>query len=331
VGSLTQGSQGNGPTDPSDSQEDETTDPSDSQANPGGNQAGSSSASGTGEQLFNSAQTGNLPGNINNGGYLVEGDRETYVALKDGIYVLEPDGTIGRLVVSAKNIRSMNFYKEMLYYARDTSGLMCVNLKTGESSKLYDVSVGSIYIDNGVLYFENAEDHLNLYTIGFDGNGMRKISDYGSVYYRNIVDGYQYFANTKDDETLYRVNLETGKEEQLYDTRSAWISLYDSRIYFSDFSIPGCLLSMSLDGGPTEQLYYPSASYVNACPLGVFFVNADQKLELRSFDGNSSKTLVKEKCGSFCVSRDWIIYRNLDDDNSLWVICTDGTDKHRLS
>jgi len=294
-------------------------------------QGASSSPSGAGGQLFNSAITGNLPGNINNGGFLVEGDEETYVALSDGVYVLESDGSIGRLVVSAKKARAMNFYQGMLYYARDIPGLFCADPTTGETSLICGVALGDIYIDSDTLYFENGEDSLNLYTIGFDGSGMRKVSDYGSVFYRNIVDGYQYFTNTKDEETLYRANLETGAEEQLYDIRSAWISLYDSRIYFSDFSIPGALLSMDLGGGPTERLYYPTASFNNACSLGVFFVDADQKLRLVSHDGASSEVLVTAKCDNFCVSQDWIVYKNLDDGGSLWIVRTNGTDNQLLS
>ncbi|MCL2826916.1 MAG: DUF5050 domain-containing protein, partial [Eggerthellaceae bacterium] len=281
--------------------------------------------------LFDTTATGNLTGNLTNGGFAVEGDAETYVALDAGIYALADDGSIGRRVVGAQSPHSLNFYDGKLYYADESLGLMCVDPQSGQAASLCSVFVGGIFIDSGTLYFENAEDSLNLYTVGFDGSGMKLVSGSEAEYYRNVVDGWQYFVNADNGETLCRENLATGEEQQLYDIRSAWVSITGSTLYFSDFSIPGAMVSMSLDGSNTEVLFNDSASYVSATPLGVFFTNSDaQQIEVMSLDGNTRTVLTKSTCGAFCVTRNWIIYENKDDNNSLWAMRTDGSESHRL-
>ena len=281
--------------------------------------------------LFDSTTAGNLMGNTVNGGFVVEGDEETFIALSDGIYVIEPDGTLGRQVVNCQEPRYLNFYKGRLYFSSTSSGLMSANPQTGEITELYFVFTQKIYIDGEILYFENGEDKLNLYSIGLDGSNLNKVSDYNSVYYRNVVGGYQYFSNTNDGETLYRVNLTTGEEKLLYDARCAWVSIYDTTIYFSDFSFPGPLMSMNLNGENQKELRSQSPSYVNATPLGIFYVNPEaQQLETMSLDGKDRTVLTEKKCGGFCVTRDWIIYKNKNDDDKFWLMRIDGSDDHPL-
>ena len=297
-----------------------------------GDSGGFISPSNKESQLFDSTVTGNLTGNISNGGFAVDTESETFVVLQKGVFVLEHDGSLGRQVLSMRGVKSLNYYRGKLYFACDTPGLMCADPKTGEVTALCNVAIGKIYIDNDTLYFENGEDRLNLYTIGFDGSGMRKISDYNSVYYRNVVGGYQYFANTSDGEVLYRVNLTTGEEELIYDYRSAWISIIGSTVYFSDFRIPGSMMCMDLDGNNAKELYRGSYSWVSATPLGVFFTNpSGEQLEVMTLDGSKRTLLTQKKCGAFCVTRDWILYKNKDDNNNLWIMRPDGSEDRILA
>ena len=300
-------------------------------SNSGGSQNVTTSSQSSEGPLYDPTRAGNLTGNIGNGGFAVEGGKEVYLALDDAIYVLNPDGSLGSVAVSIRGARALNYYEEMLYFTADIRGLMCADPRTGTISTLCKVSIGKIYIDNGVLYFENAQDGLNLYTIGFDGSDMRKVGNDARGYYRIVMDGYQFFSNINDGETLYRIDLATGTEERLNEIRSAWISACGTKLYFSDFGIPGSLMCMDLDGENLEKLMPGACSYVNATPIGVFFTNSTgQQLEVMDLDGRSQTWLTRGKCGSFCVTRDWVIYTNKDDENSYWLVRPDGSENHPL-
>lgn len=280
----------------------------------------------SGEALFDSSVAGNLSGNIGNGGAAVEGDGIVYLAASDGIRTIGPDGTLGDIVVDVKGARYLNYHQGTLYFSTDT-GLMSADPQTGETKTIFGSYAEKVFVDDGKLYFENGGDSLNLYTADLDGKNVTKASDYGSVYYRNVTGGYQYFANTSDGEALYRVDIETGDEQKLYDERSAWLSAYGDYLYFSDFSIPGNMVRMSLDGSETEVLFSGSYSYVNATPLGVFFTNPEgQQLEVMTHDGASRTLLTDKRCGRYCVTSEWIFYVNKDDSENLWMMRPDGSD-----
>lgn len=280
--------------------------------------------------LFDPTVSGNLAGNIGNGGIAVEGDGTVYFAASDGIRTIGDDGSLGDIVVDATGARYLNYHRGALYFSTQT-GLIRADPQTGEAETVSSSYAEKVFVDNGRLYFENGGDSLNLYTAELDGTNVAKVSDFGSVYYRNVIEGHQYFANTSDGEALYRVNLETGEEQKLYDERSAWLSAYGEYLYFSDFSIPGNMVRMSLDGSETDVLFSGSYSYVNATPLGVFFTNPEaQQLEVMAHDGKSRTLLTEKRCGRFSVTSEWIFYVNKDDNDELWMMRPDGSDDHAV-
>ena len=288
-----------------------------------------------GDPLFDSTKTGNLPGNLSNDGYIVEGDHETYISIYNGIYILDPDGTIGRCVIDDQFAKYMNFYQGKLYFSGGVLGLYCADPSTGEVSRFFASRVDMVFIDDGILYFEYVEDDSNLYTIGFDGQNLRKVSDFGKVYNRNVVGGYQYYTKPSEGRALFRANLATGEEELLYSSRSDFVSVYGTSIYFVDASLSRTLMRMDLDGGNAEKLIIGSYSALNATPYGIFLSNSRNQLVLVSLDGESLTQL--ETSGSFIVgvTRDWVMYdREIQGDEYdfyYWLIRPDGSKAHPLT
>ena len=91
-------------------------------------------------------------------------------------------------------------------------------------------------------------------------------------------------------------------------------------------------MSMDLDGKNKVKLLTGSFSYVSATPLGIFCTNPDaQNLELISLDGKTRTLLGNHTCGRFCVSSNWIVYENRDDDNHYWIMRLDGSEDHALA
>jgi hypothetical protein len=281
--------------------------------------------------LFDSTVTGNLRGNINNGGFVVEGDAVTYVATIDGIYYFKYNVTTGRKLIADVWVRALNYHQGKLYYAGGEQGLFCVDPESGDITKLCEVSVFDIFFDEGILYFVNGDDYFKLYTIDLDGSNMRKLNDTTAIYYRNIVGEYQYYTNPNDKNTVYRENLSTGESEQLYPVTSAFVSVYDTTIYFCDWSIVGGLFRMDLDGGNMVKLIGHTYSYLIATPVGIFAINLDEQLEFISLDGKTRNLLTYKRCGEFCVTQNWIIYTNHDDNENLWAMRLDGSEDHQLN
>lgn len=270
------------------------------------------------------SSVGNTGGNIVSGGLAVDGGGEIFLARSDGIYTVGKDGNLDRRAVAAAGPGYLNYYKGKLYF-RAGGQLLSADPQTGDLGVVYKNGVGKVFISEGVLYFENTVESGKLYAIDFDGSNARVASDYDNLYYRNVYGGYDLFANKDDDECLYRINLETGEAEKIYDQRSAWMSVYEGKIYFSDF-IDNDFLSMDLDGGNQETLHSDAASHVNACSHGLFYLNGDGlQLEKMTHEGLRG-VIVPKKCGSFHVTSEWIFYENADEDDELWMCRIDGSD-----
>jgi len=294
--------------------------------------------------LFNSSLTGNLTSNILVGGFAVEGENEVYVALKDGIYVLEDDGSIGRQVIKVYEATNLNYHQGMLYYIDrsfnlNIRGIRCLDPQTGEAFTLDDNRPEYIYFDNGTLYYRLLTENDALYAVALNGSGTTKVRDLNVVGLQDyfIADGYLYYKKHAGDYTFYRQNIASGREEVITEDSVQWASVYDSRLYAW---ITARVVTIDLKTKEAEELLntsgnvaliYKDYSFLNATPLGVFFRNNyNSSIELVSHDGLSTTVKVKEGCGEFCVTRDWIIYINRGDAGNLWAMSMDGSINVRL-
>jgi hypothetical protein len=54
----------------------------------------------------------------------------------------------------------------------------------------------------------------------------------------------------------------------------------------------------------------------------------DKSIVVMDGDGNNKTTIVDKHCGSFCVTESWLIYKNKDDGDKLWMVRLNGEDDH---
>nr|WP_301285960.1 DUF5050 domain-containing protein [Lysinibacillus endophyticus] len=69
------------------------------------------------------------------------------------------------------------------------------------------------------------------------------------------VDGIIYYSNVNEDNILYRINLNTGENDRLTDSRAQYIVGFGDWIYFSNYS-KGAYLSRIRKDGSDEMVLY---------------------------------------------------------------------------
>jgi len=276
----------------------------------------------------NYGTAGNLTGNIRNDGFAVEGDGVVYVASGSGIYELAADGSTKR-IDPTEDAAALNYYDGKLYFTSYSIGVVCYDPATDSRKILTNELAAEAYIDNGRLYFLNAVDGLNLYSIGLDGTGKTKVSDMDTQY-SLVADGYFYFANRDDGEKLWRQDLATGEAECIYDARSAWLSVYDGKLYFSDYDTNDVLVA-NLDGSDVMELWHGAGSYLLASEEGLVFVGDDSNLKVIPLAGGSATELTDADTSGHCLAGGWLFYTNENDSFSLWAMHLDGSENHKVA
>ena len=122
---------------------------------------------------------------------------------------------------------------------------------------------------------------------------IHDIYDY-SVESMTSIDNIIYFTNTSENNSLYKLD---------YERKS--ITLVSSN-YFSEIS-----------NSANDIIYINKAM--------------DNTLGCYSTKNNTSIQLSSDKCGSFIVNGEYILYKNLDDNSSLYVIKKDGSGRRKLT
>ncbi|MDR3070320.1 MAG: DUF5050 domain-containing protein [Propionibacteriaceae bacterium] len=284
-------------------------------------------ATGTSDFLFDSAKDGNLPGNLVNGGYAVEGDGSIYLAAKGAIHQLDGGGRSIKKWDFA-DPKSLNYYQGALYFV-DGGSLWQLDLATSTSKMLVNDRVGAAIVSNNALYIADSFQGLALTQVDFDGKTLSRVDEGQEAYYRVLVDGYVYYAKGAEGRKLFRIDLATGKETVIYAAETAWLSYYDGKIYFSDFTVPGRVISHNLSDGIQMELTPGSYSFTNASPYGIAVSSPDdQSLVLLSLDGKSQTTLAKAPSAFPNIAGGWIFYQNKDDNENIWMVRPNGENNH---
>jgi len=232
----------------------------------------------------------------------------------------------------------------MLYYVDRAAsingrGIKCLNPETGKVLTLNDSTPEHIFIDNGTLYYKNYYETDILTAIALDGSGTTEIELMSPARMDGhfITGGYFYFTRDEDGyDGFSRFNIERGVEEKITDDHVGWASEYGSKLYIWNTNNVSVI---DLETRETQKLQSVSGynffqnnfTRINATSLGVYFYNSEgAKIEHMSHDGKTRTVAIQGGSGGFCITRNWIVYVNLDDDENLWAMSIDGSTSVRL-
>jgi len=284
------------------------------------------------EHLFDSAVYGNTSGNNGNLAGAVEGDVEIYAAAQDGIYAVAWNGQVGRQVFAKEDVHSLNYYQGMLYCYGD-GAIWRIDPLSGESTLLTPVVASCIWIDGGLLYYENINDNVNLYVCDLDGGNRHKASDSNS-YYRAIHDGVEYYIEN-DSQNLYRHPLDSQDYTLLVEGEVYWPSVYQGQLYFlycPPSAVKYMMYRVNLDGSGLEMVTNEPVMYGNASSYGILGMllsgDGSNPLVNLPYGGGAAATSLSTAAYSPVVAGEWIFYYDAKVDGTLWMVRPDGTENH---
>jgi hypothetical protein len=289
------------------------------------------------EWLYDYSNSGNLPANINNGGF-VAGEynyngklTNIYIKTIDGIYWLNGEGVVQKLVAPGHGIHNLNYYKGKLYYIRYGSLIEYTSSQRDTRTIIRDC-VGDFYFDQGRLYFINTQDENRLYTADLEGKNITKVSDMAQVNFANIINGVMYYADGSDGNFFYRMDLLTGEVDEFKGIRGQWLSVCNGRLYYNDNLYQNTSIkSVNVNGTDEALVLGKSHDNIVATPNGIFAIDtATRSLVVFNGDGTDLAILAEGDITTFFVLQGWVVYQMGADLNNLWMVRFDGTDNHQI-
>ena len=251
--------------------------------------------------------TGNLAGNLYNGGLYCEVDGTIYFSnpADDGaLYSMAPDCTDVKKL-STDKVASINADEHYIYYSRrnyakesstiiifnfENTGIYRYTKKNGKLKQLFGGANGVSCLYGNTIYYQHYDEQtaIQLYGVGIDREHEGKISTDGGIP-ASIYGGILYYAADDKDHYLHALNLNT-KEDQ--------VIFYDN-----------CFMPVAMPGG----IYYIASS-------------DNYAIYRIGYDGGDPVKLVDEFCFTFNITEDEkFLFYQIDggDDNRL--VCLDLT------
>ena len=165
---------------------------------------------------------------------VTENNVDKYVVKDEEIYIIFGDNEeLKKLNPDTKELTSLNVDnvaevlvdKEKLFLVQDekTKKILVSINKDGTDKKdiVTDANVSYIIQDAGSIYYVNKADENKIYVVGKDGSGNKKLADISSnsdkgdlkeidgSKYMVVNLGYLYYINSKENNTLWKINIAT--------------------------------------------------------------------------------------------------------------------------
>lgn len=259
---------------------------------------------------FDEYGAGNTGGNINNNG-IVALDQEGYVYysnVSDGekLYKIGFDGVFNKKI-SENKAQYLNVSKDYIYYSNYSNGgkLYKSKLDGSNAQLLVDDKAAYITLAGEDIYYSNHSDGGKLYRIKKDASDAKQnhgnpvMVDYesysgevGEVAYINIEGNWIYYINYADGHKPYVINKEGTYRGKLSDEYATSLQVSGDYVYYCSGS--GVISKVKKDGTGNVVPIKGRVSEINKG----FHIN---------------------------VHDEWIYYSNVEDNNKLYKIKTDGS------
>ncbi|MCK9478120.1 MAG: DUF5050 domain-containing protein [Firmicutes bacterium] len=153
-------------------------------------------------------------------------------------------------------------------------------------------SIVGFAIDNGWIYYSNAEDNDSLYKMDLNGENITKLNnEYSSNI--NVELDYVYYTDFNGDNSLYKIKTD-GTDKTLVSPEAFGLeNLHNGYIYYSNRMHDGRIYRMKTDGSENELI------------------------------------IDSENCVSLNVVDDFLIYRTLELNDGYFKANLDGSNTER--
>lgn len=192
--------------------------------------------------------------------------------------------------------------------------------------------------DGNICYFEKFGGYITSQKL--NGEDVKDLTDshisaeqilyYGdNLYVFSTVDYISGSANIHKGVT--RISTDGSDEEVILDFCPAQFIFSENKIYYTQ---DGYLYSMNFDGSDKKQFgSFKVGSGLNAKDGYIYYVDTENAFIHKVSEENSSKDTVLNDCKSKSISivGDYIVYRNLEDDWTLYKMKLDGSKNKPLN
>ena len=148
--------------------------------------------------------------------YVVKGDN-VYIKASDGIFVYNISSKVLKQLVKGKTYQMVIDDEGVFVIAegKTSKSIIKYNLNGGNKKQLSDkYIVSSMYIKDGNIYFINSKDS-KLYSMTNSGENIKKLTNNKVKKYMLKHKDVIYYINNTDGNTLYSIDLKTGKEQRV--------------------------------------------------------------------------------------------------------------------
>jgi hypothetical protein len=208
--------------------------------------------------------------------------------------------------------------------------LICYDPETGENRQIDPGPVSWLFIEDEQFYVLDlkVDESVDLYVMDPDGSNRRSIPT-PDARWSWVYDGYYYFDNPAAEEKLFRMDVETGQSELVYDAGVIWSTAYEDKLYISEWdSVSGSILTTALDGSGAEQFVSGIVSSLTVSAHGVFYTDIFGRPAWVSLDGDQKLVLSQNHADYLNLAGGWVFYSNLNDDDRIWMVRPDGSHDH---
>jgi len=293
---------------------------------------------------------GNTTGNIINGGLVVQqGDWIYYSNYDDGekLYKKRINGT-EKTKLNDDVSRCINVIGDWIYYRDNKSILYKIHTNGTQHTKMtFAYNDSCLYVNvvgNWIYYINNDESENDVGIISkihIDGTQKTELNEYNSLLI-NVVNDWIYYTTSNLSasglsSSLYKIRTNGTEKIKLDDNFGGiFFIVVDNWIYYS---AEDGLYKICTDGTQKTKLNDGNDTYFGIMGMNVvgdwiyfqnkndFYNDFGYKLYKIKTDGTQKTKLSDDLITGINVVGDWIYYINIADNNRLYRIRTDGTER----
>ncbi|WP_234123129.1 DUF5050 domain-containing protein [Clostridium hydrogenum] len=228
---------------------------------------------------------------------------------------------------------------DILTVNQSEMGYAYVNVSTGSAYALSPVTIeqntggnttgnsnnnGSAVLgDDGYTYYLNSGDNDTIYRT--DNTGIYNIQiSLDRAQYMNESNGWLYYSNYSDNEKIYRIRTDGTRREKVCDDTAAYLVVYGDWIYYSNHSQGGKLYKIGVAAGAsTKDDMQPDPSTYTQDAAGIHGLPVDNIV--------SSQAVQFDEVAYINVVDNWIYYVNNSDDHKIYKVDLDGNFRTKVS
>lgn len=293
--------------------------------------------------------TGNTSGNLLNGGLVCQVEDTIYFAnpYDEGtLYEMDSDLSHIKRIVN-DNASYINGAGKYLFYTKRndkktidsdsfmalwSTGLYRLNAKTKNMSCLYDdpTQVAALYGNS--IYYQHYDQKkgLELYSVKIDGSDEKQLLAQAcapqvitedAIYYTGLPSAKSVQnGESAPDHSIYRLSIQGGEPELLYDGNFTGLSRQGNYLYFLDMNADYALKRIALDGTQAETLVSEHIATYNVSEEGdVLYCQVDNQKNNGLYEVNiNSHSMNLIEAGDFNyfhLTSDYLFYQTYDQSD----------------